>query len=627
MIKLNSVKGLGPKTIEKLNKKEIYSIKNLIEYFPISYQYYNESDINNNSKIAIKGTITSNLSQYSPRRNLTVTNFTIQTNDENYQVVAWNQKFLKFSFNQGDFVEIFGKLEDGKITMSKIKRVEHEMNNGVDVKIIPVYSKITGINNSKINTMINNALNECEIEHKYLYETIHNPKSITELNNAVKALKELEFDLYYRQMLYMRQTENRNKKYIENVDIKAIKNYINNLEFELTTAQKKVIENIISDIKSDKLVKGLILGDVGSGKTIISIIIALIHLLNNRQVAFMAPTELLAYQVFNAVQHFLPEINSEIIVGATKKSDKRRIKSYLQVGTIKFIVGTHALIEEDVLFRDLGLVIIDEQHRFGVEQRNKLINKGSNTNYLSLSATPIPRTLAQTLFGVFDVYKLDQKPSDRLDIITKVVNVSKRSSMMQAIERELDKNNQVFFVCPLVEAVEQLGNLADATSVYNSFKKRYEPKYNVGILHGAMKSQDKEYIMNEFKAQKYDILVATTVIEVGIDIPKATAIVILNAEHYGLATLHQLRGRVGRNNLQSYCYLYTNSRVNDSINRLKLLEEFNDGEILAQKDMQNRGQGDFIGNKQSGNPDFKLFNLETDFDIAQKIISKYESSN
>lgn len=625
MHNLNLVKGLGPKTIEKLNKKEIYSIKNLIEYFPISYQYYNEIDINTNTKVAIKGTITTNLSQYSPRRNLTVTNFSVQTNEENYQVVAWNQKFLKFSFNQGDFVEILGKLDNGKITLSKMKKCDEQFDEASELKIIPVYSKITGINNSKINTIIKNAIQVSNDENKQLYEVVHNPGTIKELNSALKALKELEFDLYYRQMLYMRQVENRSNKYIEDVNINMIKQFIDGLEFQLTPAQTTVISNIIEDLKSDKLVKGLVLGDVGSGKTIVSIIIALIHILNNRQVAFMAPTELLAYQIFSAVKHFLPEISSELIVGATKKSDKRRIKSYLQVGTTKFVVGTHALIEEDVEFKDLGLVIIDEQHRFGVEQRNKLINKGTRTNYLSLSATPIPRTLAQTMFGVFDVYKIDQKPSDRLEIITKVVRPSAKQMMMEEVEAELAKNNQVFFVCPLVEEVEQLNNLADASTVYAAFKKRYEPQYKVGILHGAMKSQDKEYIMEEFKARKYDILVATTVIEVGIDIPKATAMVILNAEHFGVATLHQLRGRVGRNNLQSRCYLYTSTKVSESIERLKLLEMYSDGEILAQKDMQNRGQGDFIGNKQSGNPDFKLFNIETDLDIAQKIISKYES--
>ncbi len=629
-MKLQDVKGLGPKTIEKLNKKEIHSIKNLIEFFPISYQYYNENE-KHDAKIAIKGTITSALSQYSPRRNLTVTNFTIQTNEENYKVVAWNQKFLKFTYNQGDYVEIFGKLDQqkGQIKASRIKKFQMDINedDSEELKIIPVYSKVTGLNGRQINTYITSALDAIkeELDEVDLYRAIHNPKNLTELNNAREALKEIEFEVYYRQMMYMRQVEHRNDKYIMDVDYTAIKKFIGQLEFTLTDAQQKVISQILEQLESDQLVKGLLLGDVGSGKTIVSIIIALATINSGKQVAFMAPTELLAYQVFEAVRRFLPEVNSELIVGATKKADKRRIKSYLQVGTTKFVVGTHALIEDDVLFKDLGLVIIDEQHRFGVEQRNRLINKGECTNYLSLSATPIPRTLAQTLFGVFDVYKLDQKPSDRIDIITEVITPNKRKYMMDSIENELAKGHQVFFICPLIETNEQL-NLADVEQVSESFKKRYDGKYRVQTLHGAMKSGDKEIIMQEFKEQKYDLLVATTVIEVGIDIPNATAIVILNAEHFGVATLHQLRGRVGRNALQSYCYLYTASNVSDSLKRLKLLEEYNNGEILAQKDMINRGQGDFSGIRQSGNPDFKLFDFEHDLALASRIIAKYEDN-
>lgn len=548
---LTDVKGLGPKTVEKLNKKEIYSIKNLIEFFPISYQYYNEVQ-NDNNKIVLKGTITSNISQYSPRRGLTVSNFSIQTNEENYKVVAWNQKFLKFTFNQGDYVEIFGKLNDQKkeITASRIQKSNMDLvDDENELQIIPVYSKITGLNNRKINTYINNAIeSQGNLLPDYqLYKVIHNPKSLEELTNAREALKEIEFEEYYRQMLYMRQVDNRDDKFKMDIDIQEIEKFIEGLEFKLTDAQNRVVMDILNQMQSDQLVKGLILGDVGSGKTIVSLILALATLNCDKQVAFMAPTELLAYQIFDAVNKFLPDISSEILIGATKKSDKRRIKSYLQVGTIKFIVGTHALIEDDIEFKELGLVIIDEQHRFGVEQRNKLINKGSCTNYISLSATPIPRTLAQTIFGVFDVYKLDQKPSDRKPITTKVMTKAKRQEMMKAVEKQMQLGQQVFFICPLVEKNEQF-NLADVESVTKAFKHKYQGRFRVQELHGAMKSQDKEIIMQEFKEHKYDLLVATTVIEVGIDIPSATAIVILNAEHFGVATLHQLRGRVGRNN-------------------------------------------------------------------------------
>lgn len=629
MINLSDVKGIGPKTLEKFNKKEIYSIKDLIEFFPISYQYFNTAENSipvHNEKVAIKATIISNLSQYQPRRNLVVTNFSVQTNEEEYKITAWNQRYLKFSFNQGDTVEIFGKYDATKntITASKVQRIDGLTISNNEAQIVPIYSKITGINNRKINTMITKILEEyqSEFDESSLYHEIHNPTSIKNLNNAQMAYKELEFDLYYRQMMYMKNVDDVSEKYIIDYDEKEINNFIKTLPYLLTKSQQSVIDDAGKTIKSKHKLKGLLLGDVGSGKTITSLIIALMFIKEKKQVAFMAPTELLANQIYGVVEKFLPELRSELLTGSTQKGQKRRIKSALQAGAIDIIIGTHALVQDDVEFKDLGFVIIDEQHRFGVEQRNRLIAKGKMTNYMYLSATPIPRTLAQTLFGVFSVYRLDQKPNGRKPVVTKVITPKYKKEMMYNVEQELANGNQVFFVCPLVEENEQL-NLANVQSVFEGLQKRYQEKYRLQMLYGPMKSYDKEIIMNQFKNEEINLLVTTTVIEVGIDIPKATVIVVLNAEHYGLATLHQLRGRVGRSELSSYCYLYTNSTTASSIERLKLVEEFESGEILAQKDLEYRGQGDFIGIKQSGNPDFKLFDLIEDIEIAKKVISKY----
>ncbi len=630
MINLVDVKGIGPKTTEKFNKKEIYSIKDLVEFFPISYQTFSlNAEPVDQEKVAIKATIISNLSQYSPRRNLTVTNFSVQTNNAEYKIVAWNQKYLKFSFHQGDTVEILGKYDAKKnvITASKIQAItEEKLNAEVDVEIVPIYSKITGINNRKINTIINQALDNyaSEINEVPILKEIHNPTSYSSLNQAQRIFKEIEFDLYYRQIMYLKTVDDRNDEYRIDYQENIIKDFINNLPYLLTSSQQTVIKEMGAVLKSDSRLKGLLLGDVGSGKTITSLTIALMVISIKKQVAFMAPTELLAQQIFSVIQREMPNVRAELLTGSTPKVAKRRIKSSLQVGAIDIVVGTHALVQDDVEFKELGLVIIDEQHRFGVEQRNKLINKGKNTNYLYLSATPIPRTLAQTLFGVVSVYRLAQKPSGRQEVKTEVITKSKRTMMMQIIEEELSNNHQVFFVCPLVEANEQL-NLSDVHTVYEGLAKRYQDKYRLQMLYGPMKSYDKEIIMDDFKNENTDLLVTTTVIEVGIDIPKATVIVVLNAEHYGLATLHQLRGRVGRSDLQSYCFLYTNSTTKSSIDRLKLVEEYDDGEILAKKDLEYRGQGDFVGIKQSGNPDFKLFDLTEDLDIAEKVISKYEA--
>ncbi len=629
MINLADVKGFGPKTIEKLNKKEIYSIKDLVEFFPISYQYFTNNKIPvHNEKVVVKATIVSNLSQYQPRKNLVVTNFSVQTNTEEYKITAWNQRYLKFTFNQGDLIEIYGKYDATKntITASKVKKIDEdaiELNQS-DEQIVPIYSKITGINNRKINTMINKLFSSYPNAHKEqeLLKEIHNPTSVKALNQAQIKYKEYEFDAYYRQMLYMKSINDKSSNNQIEFSQKEINSFINGLPYLLTQSQQDVINEAKSIIKSEYKLKGLLLGDVGSGKTITSLTIALTFILAKKQVAFMAPTELLANQIYNVITTLIPELRVELLTGATTKQQKRRIKSSLQVGATELVVGTHALVQDDVEFKDLGFVIIDEQHRFGVEQRNKLIDKGKNTNYLYLSATPIPRTLAQTLFGVFSVFRLDQKPTGRKPVKTQVITKSKRNEMMQVIEQELAKKNQVFFVCPLVEENEQL-DLADVQSVYEGLKKRYQNQVKLQMLYGPMKSYDKEIIMNDFKNEEVDILVTTTVIEVGIDIPKATVIVVLNAEHYGLATLHQLRGRVGRSDLDSYCFLYTNSKTASSIERLKLVEKFDNGEILAQKDLEYRGQGDFIGIKQSGNPDFKLFDFAQDIAIAEKVISKY----
>lgn len=620
---ITTLKGVGEKTATPFFDKNIQTIDDLITNLPLSYIAYSSTDLEDGSNVLLNGAITSNIIDFRPRRNLLITNFSITDGDGTHKIVAWNMRHLKFAFKNGDAVSILGKYDAkrGQITLKKIDKLEQDNINGDN--IVAAYSKINKVSNVKINKMINSAIETCTlpVAQKEMLKELHNPTSFENLQAAREQFKRIEFTAYYKKILAMSFDHKQDIGFAQAIDMNVINEFKQSLPYSLTSAQEAAVISGLEALQSQKPMQSLVLGDVGSGKTIVSLIYALAVLNNGGQVAFMLPTEILAKQVFSIIENLLPTYQSDLLVSSIKAKHKKLLKARLQTGSLDIVVGTHAVIEDDVEFSNLQLVIIDEQHRFGVNQRDSLVNKGQFVNYCYLSATPIPRTLAHTLYGVIDIINIDSKPANRIPIETKVYAKNQKKTMMKVIDSELAKGNQVFIVTPLAYEVEDLA-LNDSLNTYQSFEQYYQDKYNVGMINGQLKAEHKDKIMDMFRNREYDILVATTVIEVGVDIPGATTIAVLNAERFGLATLHQLRGRVGRNDLQSYCLLLDESNNTESKERLKLMETIDNGAELATLDYQMRGMGEVTGIRQSGNEDFKLFNLQQDNNLAEEIISE-----
>lgn len=457
--------------------------------------------------------------------------------------------------------------------------------------------------------------------------TIHNP----ETNDNVKSIMARNHPAYkrfiYEELFYMQLVMQLKKKtYSKSIGIKfhIDKEYLqeikNVMPFSLTASQKKALVEIFNDMVSDKQMNRLVQGDVGSGKTIISFIAAAVAVHNGYQVVIIAPTEVLAEQHYqNAVKFFNQlNINVELLTGSTKKKNKELIKAGLYSGAINIVIGTHALIEDNVEFNKLGLIVTDEQHRFGVHQRKTLIDKGYMPDIILMTATPIPRTLAMTLYGDLDVSIIDQLPPGRIPCITKAFKAKDISKAYNMVDEQLNKNHKAYFIYPLIDESDKL-ELKAATQSYEEVKKYFKNK-NVGLLHGKMKSEEKRLLLDEFKNGDMDILVSTTVVEVGVDVPDATVILIENAERFGLSQLHQLRGRVGRNSLQSYCFLITSDDISSySRERINAMLEYTDGFKLAEADLKLRGQGDFFGTKQSGVPDLKFADIIKDIYIIKQV--------
>lgn len=621
-VSITSLKGVGEKTAAPFFDKEINTIDDLLTYLPISYISYSNKELVDGANVHFSGVINSQVREFSPKRNLSITNFTITDGNETYKFVAWNQKHLKFAYNSGDEVNVLGKY-DQKRNQFTLKMMEKNKESSEGDMLVAAYSQIKKVSNIKINKMILQAIEACDlqVEQKEILLELHKPTNYQRLEEAREKFKHIEFEAYYKKIMEMKSEERHDKNFSVNIDMNVINEFVSKLPFSLTRAQDDAVRHGLQKLFDDTAMQSLVLGDVGSGKTVVSLTWALACLNDGGQVAIMLPTDILAKQFYGVVQNFLPNFASDLLVSSVKDKDKKLIKSRLETGSLQIVIGTHALTYDDVIFKNLKFVVIDEQHRFGVNQRNSLINKGEYTNYCYLSATPIPRTLAHTLYGVMDVIKINQKPANRKPIDTRVYKKSERKKMMALIESELASGNQVFVVTPLAYEVEDL-NLADSLSTYESFEKYFKDRYNVGMINGQIKANSKDKIMDMFKNKEYDLLVATTVIEVGVDIPGATTIAILNGERFGLATLHQLRGRVGRNDKQGYCLVLDQSNNEESSKRLKMLEQIDDGERLAKVDYKMRGMGEVTGIRQSGSEDFILFDLQRDEHIATSIIDK-----
>ncbi|MBR1416917.1 MAG: ATP-dependent DNA helicase RecG [Bacilli bacterium] len=633
---LEEIKGIGPKTINLLSKLNIYYIYDLITYFPFRYNILSKTILDNtiDNPGLIVGTIECLPKVAYIRKNFNSLSFRLITENKIIKVIIYNRAFIKQHLKVGNNISLIGKYNNKTNTFVASDIKLKEINC---LEIEPVYHSVAGINSKQINKIIINALdNRVDIEDYIPYEyikeynfiskleaikSLHMPKDANIIKQAKLRLIYEEFFIFMFKMNYLKYKRTQNDYGLERkVNYSDVEDFIKTLPFVLTKDQEKAIKEIYYDLTTPKRMNRLLLGDVGSGKTIVSIIALYINYLGGYQGSLMAPTEVLATQHYESITKLLPNLKIALLVGSQKQSEKKEIISLLKNNQIDILIGTHAILSDNVEFNNLGLVITDEQHRFGVNQRKTMQNKGLMTDVLYMSATPIPRTYALALYGDMDLSLIKTKPSGRKEIKTIVKKENEIKEVLQNIWNELKNGHQIYIVAPLIEDEEE-SNLNDIKKLKDKFDKAFASKVNIEILHGKMKKLDKNRVMEDYKNKKIQILISTTVIEVGIDVKNATVMVIYNAERFGLATLHQLRGRVGRNELTSYCYLI----CNQDIERLKVLEESNDGFYISEKDFEMRGEGDLFGIKQSGDMAFKLGDLRRDYKILMK--AKEDSEN
>lgn len=626
---LSNIKGLGPKTIETLKNININNIEDLVYYYPYRHEIVRLNDIKeakDKDNVVIECIVDSVPLTRRFRANMTSLTFRAMSSKKMIAVMIFNRAFLKSQIKPGSIVTVIGKYDALKNTVIASDIKFERLQTG---SIIPVYHLTTGLTSKALKKYIDEALTKFDnyidyvpdylnerynlISKKSAVNMIHNPKNEDEVKKALIKLKYEELFQFMFKINYLKEVNKESKiGYLRNVDPEDVNEFIRSLPFELTADQDTAIEEIYKDMTSSKRMNRMLQGDVGSGKTIVSVIAAYINYLGKYQTALMAPTEVLAYQHYESIKNILmgTDIRIDILSGSMKKKEKDEVVEKLKNGKIDFIIGTHALLSDNVVFKNLGLVITDEQHRFGVNQRASLKNKGLLPDVLYMSATPIPRTFALTIYGDMDISNIKTKPKGRKEIKTIIKSEKELVQVYDMMKNEIDNHHQVYIVSPLIEDSEVI----DLTTV-NEIKRNIELYFNKtvksAILHGKLSKTDKDKIMDDFKNGKIDVLISTTVIEVGIDVKNATMMIIYDAERFGLATLHQLRGRVGRNEYDCTCILIGD----ESCERLKVLCESNDGFYITEKDYEMRGEGDLFGVKQSGDMSFKIANLHEDMKI------------
>ena len=626
------VKGIGPKRAEKLQKLNIFTLKDLIYYFPRQYEDRSVvkkiSQLENEDKVSIKGIIVE-IDTYSPKKGMKITRMDIRDESGYIKMSFFNQEYITKVFKSGDSILAFGKVKVENNFKEFIPiEVEHYANKPTSTcKIEPVYPLTYGLSNKELQGMIRTVLvkEEFKVEEylpTYLLEkyklcgidfairNIHSPSSKEALKIALYRLVFEEFLILQMGLFYFKSGINESSG-IEFDEKEKLKDIINSLPFNLTKAQSRALNEIINDMTSSKIMNRLVQGDVGSGKTVVALLALANVVLNGYQGALMAPTEILASQHYDSFKEILESFNikSELLVGSLTKKQKEKVLQKVKNQEIDILIGTHALIEDKVEFKNLGMVITDEQHRFGVRQRGRLSNKGDSPDILVMTATPIPRTLALILYGDLDISIIDELPPGRQPIETIAIEHKRRKEAYENLVRdEVEKGRQVYVVCPLVEESEKI-EATSASELVEELKREFFSDLRVGLLHGKMRPSEKDAVMDDFKNKKLDILVSTTVIEVGVNVPNATLMIIENAERFGLAQLHQLRGRVGRGKHKSYCILIYNSKTEVCKERMAIMEETTDGFKISQKDLEIRGPGEFFGTRQHGLPELRVANI------------------
>ena len=631
---LSVLPGIGPKSAVKYKKLGIETVEDLLLYFPFRYEDFkskNVLDLEDGEKAVVSGLVATpaNVQYYGYKRNRL--RFTIKQGELVLAVSFFNQPYLADKIELGQTVAVFGKWDKAKGALTGMKLLAQ-----VEDDLQPVYRLSQGVSQSALVKVIKTAfeagLDQLLEENlpqilmdkyhllsrKQAVRAMHFPKDLEEYKQALRRVKFEEL-LFFQLQLQVLKEENRSvgQGIVLDWDEKKLKALQASLPFALTEAQERSLSEILADMRSPYHMNRLLQGDVGSGKTVVAGLAMYAAVTASKQAALMVPTEILAEQHLQSLTSLFSNLRILLLTGSLKAAERRERLDFIKSGQVDLVVGTHALIQEGVHFHDLGLVIIDEQHRFGVAQRRILREKGQNPDVLMMTATPIPRTLAITAFGDMDVSIIDQMPAGRKEIITRWVKHQQLNLVLDWLVKEIEKGSQAYVISPLIEESEAL-DLKNAIALEEELIAYFGDRARIALLHGKMKGEEKEAIMQAFKQGEIDLLVSTTVIEVGVNVPNATVMIIMDADRFGLSQLHQLRGRVGRGNKQSYAVLVANPKTESGKRRMKIMTETTNGFVLAEEDLKLRGSGEIFGTRQSGIPEFQVSNLIEDYPILEE---------
>ncbi|WP_413380060.1 ATP-dependent DNA helicase RecG [Alkalihalobacillus sp. 1P02AB] len=643
------VHGVGEEAVNQLKTLRIFTVEDLLEYFPFRYEDYqirDLHDVKHDERVTVAGVVQApaSIRFFGKKKNRLTLRLLV--NQVLVTVTFFNQPYLKNKFQLGEEVTITGKWDQHRMTITASEARFGQQKN--EQRLVPIYSVAGKLTTKSLKRYVSNAFQQFSghiqenlpsfLLEKYklpgrgkAFYQLHFPQSKEALKHARRRMVYEEFLLFQLKMQAFRkgQREQSSGKAIEWPSVR-VEQFIQALPFPLTDAQKKVINEISHDIQSPYRMNRLLQGDVGAGKTVVAAICMYAMIKAGHQAALMVPTEILAEQHVQSLQSLLEpfDVTVRLLTGSVKGKKRRELLEELKLGTIDIVVGTHALIQDEVQFKNLALVITDEQHRFGVEQRRALRSKGEDPDVLFMTATPIPRTLAISVFGDMDVSIIDQLPAGRKAIETYWAKPDTFERVMGFIEKELQAGRQAYVICPLIEESEKL-DLQNALDVHMILQQYFEKRFQVGLMHGRLHSSEKEEVMEAFSHNEIQVLVSTTVVEVGVNVPNATVMVIYDAERFGLAQLHQLRGRVGRGEAQSYCILLADPKSEVGKERMRIMTETNDGFVLSEKDLELRGPGDFFGEKQSGLPNFKVADVVHDYralEVARQDAASFMNS-